>query len=279
MKKLTSFEDAQDWLKHRDSPVVLVPTMGALHAGHTTLVDHARKTAGPQGTVLVSIYLNPTQFDRAEDLEKYPRALENDLGLCEKYGADAVFAPADNGVYLPDHSVFVDEYSLAHYLCGASRPGHFRGVCTIVAKLFAGLRPDAAIFGKKDFQQLAIIRRLVRDLNFPIEIQGVETVREADGLALSSRNGRLTPDALAAAPGLYQSLLAARQAYQSGTVDSSDIIHRVRESIECLPGARIDYVQLVNSETLEPENPATPGSTLALAVFFGSVRLIDNIQL
>jgi len=227
----------------------------------------------------VSIYLNPTQFDRAEDLEKYPRALKNDLTLCGKHAADAVFMPPDEAVYLPDHSVFVDETSLAQYLCGASRPGHFRGVCTIVAKLFAGLRPDAAIFGKKDFQQLAIIRRLVRDLNFPVKIHGMDTVREADGLALSSRNQRLTPEARAAAPGLHQALLAARQAFRSGTINSAELIHGIRESIECLPGARIDYVQLVNSETLAVADPATSGSTLALAVFFGNVRLIDNVQL
>ena len=253
-------------------PMVLVPTMGALHEGHAALVRKARKLAGPDGFVAVSIFVNPTQFGPKEDFGAYPRTWEADLELCEKNGADGIFHPSVEEVYADDRSITVEEASLSNVLCGASRPGHFRGVCTVVAKLFNILRPDTAVFGEKDWQQLAIIRRMVRDLNFPVKIVGHPTIREKDGLAMSSRNAYLTPEERAVAPGIQQ---AMKEAARLAT--PSKILHAARTKIARIPGGRIDYVELVDAETLQPAANLRRPARLAAAVFLGKARLIDNI--
>ena len=253
-------------------PVILVPTMGALHEGHASLISLAREKAGTDGTVIVSLFVNPIQFDRAGDLAAYPRPLADDLDVCEARGADGVFVPDDGEMYFPDRSVTVTESSLSKYLCGAARPGHFDGVCTVVLKLFLLTGCDAAVFGEKDFQQLAVIRRMVRDLDLRTEIIPHPTIRESDGLAMSSRNARLTPEHRADAPRIRQALLTA-----AGKSDAASILRVAREIIGGSSYARIDYLSLVDAETLAPtENLAKP-AILACAVFYGEVRLIDNI--
>lgn len=246
--------------------------MGALHEGHAALIRRARRLAGPKGTVAVSIFVNPIQFGPKEDLAKYPRPWKKDLAVSRSCGADLIFAPPVEEVYAVDRSVVVDEHSLSAFLCGASRPGHFRGVCTVVAKLFLMLQPDIAVFGEKDWQQLAIIRRMVRDLNFPVRIVGHETIREGDGLAKSSRNAYLTPEERAVAPGIQAALQAA-----TGKATPAAIRTSARKAIEKIPGARVDYVELVDAESLQPVKNLRRPMRLATAVFLGKARLIDNI--
>ncbi len=264
-----------------NAPLVLVPTMGALHAGHLALVDLAREHAGADGKVMVSIFVNPLQFGPKEDLSRYPRPLERDLELCRTRGVDAVFHPEPADMYPPGSTVTVNETVLAGQLCGQSRPGHFRGVCTVVAKLFNLCRPTAAMFGMKDYQQLAIIRQMVRDLNFPLEIMAGETVREPDGLALSSRNVYLTAEERAQAPSLRQALEITRGSAAGGSWDAAGIKRGIAHHLERhAPLGRIDYIEIVDAHTLRPVSGYQPGETLvALAVFFGRTRLIDNILL
>lgn len=250
---------------------VLVPTMGALHDGHLALIRRAREVAGPDGTVAVSIFVNPIQFDRAADLDAYPRTLDDDLAQCRAEGVDLVFTPAAGSMYFPDRSITVLETSLSKTLCGATRPGHFDGVCTVVLKLFNLFQPAAAVFGEKDFQQLAIIRRMVRDLDIPVEIIASPTVREPDGLAMSSRNTRLTPEQRADAPRIRQALVAAADQH-----DPASILSTARAGIGS-PLNRIDYLELVDAETLLPAAGLSRPALLATAVFYGDVRLIDNI--
>jgi pantoate--beta-alanine ligase len=246
--------------------------MGALHDGHAALVRYARKLAGKRGKVVVSIFVNPMQFGPREDFSKYPRAPRQDLDVCRTSGADLVFIPSVEQIYHEDRSVFVDESSLSRRLCGASRPGHFRGVCTVVAKLFLILRPEVAIFGEKDWQQLAIIRRMVRDLDFSIRVAGHPTVREPDGLAMSSRNRYLTAAERRVAPGIYAALAAAAA---GETV--AEVLKAGRRMIEQIPGARIDYLELVDAETIEQADDFRRPTRLAVAVFLGKARLIDNV--
>jgi pantoate--beta-alanine ligase len=253
-------------------PVVFVPTMGALHAGHEALVRRARRLAGASGTVVVSIFVNPTQFGPKEDLAAYPRPWRQDLALCRSAGADAIFAPEVAAMYHADRSITVEENALSRVLCGQSRPGHFQGVCTVVAKLFHAVLPDVAIFGEKDWQQLAIIRRMVRDLDFPVRIVGHPTVREPDGLAKSSRNAYLTAEERQVAPGIYAALQAA-----SAHRTPAAIMGAARRDIAALPGARIDYIEVVDAETLRPVTTLRRPARLAVAVFLGRARLIDNI--
>jgi len=248
--------------------------MGALHHGHASLVRHARKLAGRNGVVVVSIFVNPTQFGPGEDFEAYPRPLRKDLAVCRAAGADAVFAPPPGDMYAADKSVFVDESDLSQVLCGRARPGHFRGVCTVVAKLFLAAQPTHAVFGEKDWQQLAIIRRMVRDLDFPVAIVGHPIVREADGLATSSRNVYLTPEERAIAPLIHKSLT------QAALLKSPAAICRAAErGISEIPGARIDYIEAVDAETLRPLAKRSRTGRLMAAVFLGKARLIDNISL
>ena len=274
MKIAKTIAAVRAFVRRAGRPVVLVPTMGALHSGHAALIRHARKLAGSNGRVVVSIFVNPTQFGPKEDFSKYPRPVRADEAVCREAGADLIFRPEVGEMYAPDASVFIDESRLSGGLCGASRPGHFRGVCTVVAKLFLIVQPDIAIFGEKDWQQLAIIRRMVRDLDFPVKIVGHPTMREADGLATSSRNAYLTPEERAVAPGIYAAL---REAAVLKT--PAAILRSVERAIGRIPGARLDYVQLVDSETLEPAKNLKRGTTLAAAVFLGRARLIDNLQI
>jgi pantoate--beta-alanine ligase len=260
-------------------PLVLVPTMGALHEGHRALVRRARELAGPGGTVAVSIFVNPIQFDRAGDLAAYPKTLEADLAACEADGADLVFTPEPAAMYFPDRSVTVTESSLSGHLCGAARPGHFDGVCTVVLKLFLLSGASAAIFGEKDFQQLAVIRRMVRDLDVPVEIVPHPTVREADGLAMSSRNVRLSPEHRADAPRIRRALLAARDLLKSGERSAETIAAAARGLLEASPFLKPDYLATVDEETLQPVATLERPAVLAFAGFYGEVRLIDHIRL
>ena len=255
---------------------VLVPTMGALHKAHGELIRVARENAGKDGEIAVSIFVNPLQFEPGSDYERYPRPEKNDEEFCRTAGVDLLFRPSAREMYAEDQSVVVDEDALSNVLEGKSRPGHFRGVCTVVAKLFNILQPDAAVFGEKDFQQLAIIRRMVRDLNYPIEIIALPTVREPDGLACSSRNAYLNAEERKQAAVLRKALLTAKD---QGTKSTEEIINVVRKTIETAPLARIDYVAVVDAETLQPVDVAKPNSVVAVAVYFGKTRLIDNIRI
>ena len=258
---------------------VLVPTMGALHRGHGELIRLAREAAGKDGEVAVSVFVNPLQFAPGGDYEKYPRPETDDDEFCREAGVDILFRPTVEEMYAADFSISVEENSLSNTLCGRSRPGHFRGVCTVVAKLFQILAPAAAVFGEKDFQQLAIIRRMVRDLNFPIEIIGAPTVREGDGLACSSRNQYLSAAEREQAPVLQRALQEARRLAASGERSASVILEAARKVIVAAPLARIDYLELVDAETLQPVSVAGPHSLIAVAAFFGQTRLIDNLRL
>ena len=271
---LTTVAAAQSQAKSK--PRVLVPTMGALHKAHGELTKVARERAGADGEVAVSIFVNPLQFEPGSDYERYPRPEKADEDFCRDAGVDLLFRPSIEEMYFDDRSTFVEEISLSSVLEGKSRPGHFRGVCTVVAKLFNVLTPDAAVFGEKDFQQLAIVRRMVRDLNFNIDIIAVPTVREEDGLACSSRNQYLNLEERKQAMVLHKALLAAANASEKS---ARDIVDLARKMIGAAPLAQIDYVELVDAETLQPVEMVRPNSLLALAVFFGKTRLIDNILL
>jgi pantoate--beta-alanine ligase len=274
MRTLGTLAETAAFRATAPSPVLLVPTMGALHAGHAALIDAARAHAGRHGTVVVSIFVNPTQFGPNEDLSKYPRTMEADLEMCAAHGADAVFAPTAEEMYPPGDSTFVDETELSRGLCGAQRPGHFRGVCTVVAKLFNIIRPHTAIFGEKDYQQLAIIRRMVRDLFFGLEIIGHPTVREADGLAMSSRNRYLDAAERKRAAAFPAALSAAAK-----ESDPAQIVAKAKALITAGTGAEPQYVGLVDAETLAPVTVLDRPAVLAAAVKIGETRLIDNVRL
>ncbi len=274
MKIVTTITQAQNHAKK--GLRVLVPTMGALHKAHGELIRVAREKAGRNGEVVVSIFVNPLQFGPGSDYEQYPRPEKEDNDFCRRAGVDLLFRPTLDEMYSNERSTFVEENSLSNVLEGKSRSGHFRGVCTVVAKLFNILQPDAAVFGEKDFQQLAIIRRMVRDLNYKIDIVAVPTVREEDGLACSSRNAYLNVEERKQAAVLRKALLAAKD---SGKRSSKETVDLARKMIDDAPLARIDYVDLVNAETLQPIEFVKPNSLLALAVYFGKTRLIDNILL
>jgi pantoate--beta-alanine ligase len=279
VKILTTIAETTAHCHTTEKRKVLVPTMGALHNGHLELIRVAREHAGSDGEVLVSIFVNPLQFEPGSDYARYLRPEENDERLCAELGVDALFRPADGEMYAADRSTFVEETALSESLCGRSRPGHFRGVCTVVTKLFNVVTPDVAVFGEKDYQQLAIIRRLVRDLNFPIEIIGVPIVREPDGLALSSRNNYLSEGERAQATALYRALSAAVAAVRNGERRAQPIVDQVRAMIESVPLARVDYIAIVNGDTLQQVDEIREGDVMAMAVFFGKTRLIDNMRL
>jgi pantoate--beta-alanine ligase len=261
----------------QDGELGLVPTMGFLHAGHQSLIEAAARRC-PQ--VAVTIFVNPTQFGANEDMSRYPRDLEGDLRKCEEAGAKLVFAPHDSSeMYPAGYQTFVEPGPLAQPLDGEKRPGHFRGVCTVVAKLFILSRAEEAFFGEKDFQQLAVIRRMVTDLNLPVEVVGLPTVREPDGLAMSSRNKNLSPDERQRALALSRGLRAARALYDGGERRPEALLAAAREPIAAA-STRIDYVEVRDAETLHPiseriDRPAV----IATAAFIGKTRLIDNIRL
>jgi pantoate--beta-alanine ligase len=262
--------------------LALVPTMGYLHAGHASLLAEARRRAdaGPgRGLAVASIFVNPTQFGPSEDLSRYPRDLEGDLATCARAGVDWVLAPAaPEQVFPKDHQTWVTVERASQGLCGAARPGHFRGVATVVAKLFLLTRPHVALFGEKDWQQLQVIRTMVRELAFGIEIVGMPIVREPDGLALSSRNAYLSPEERVRARALSRALFAARDAAARGERDAAALAAGIRRGLE---GAadRVDYVEVVHPETLAPVARAEPGSVALVAAFVGRTRLIDNVAL
>ena len=254
--------------------VGLVPTMGALHAGHASLIEAAR---AENGFVVVSLFVNPTQFGPHEDLDRYPRPLERDLELCGRLGVDLAFTPSAREMYPPDFRTYVEVTGLQDVLCGASRPGHFRGVATVVLKLFHLAQPDRAYFGQKDAQQVRVIRQMVRDLNVPIEIRVCPTVREPDGLALSSRNEYLEPEQRRHAAVLFRALCEARDRVAAGERDAAVLRRLLEERVTATPGAALDYAAVVDAETLEPLERVRGDTLLALAVRFGGTRLIDNL--
>jgi len=269
--------------KHMGTRVGFVPTMGYLHAGHLSLVRRARQALGQTGQVVLSIYVNPTQFGPAEDFSQYPRDLPRDLKLCREAGVDVVFTPRDNEMYPaadPRFSTCVVEEQLSRGMEGAARPAHFRGVTTIVAKLFNLVWPDVAVFGQKDFQQAAIIQRMARDLNFPVKIIVAPTLRERDGLAMSSRNKYLTGDLRRQATVLWRAIQNAQAAVKkSKSIPAPELKAQVKKLIESEPEARLDYVEFFEPDTLAPVAKVVRGGQMALAVFVGKTRLIDNASL
>jgi pantoate--beta-alanine ligase len=278
MEILASIEDFRRWraaLPAGRRPG-FVPTMGALHAGHMRLVEASRAS---QPETVVSIFVNPLQFGPNEDLSRYPRPFEADVKLCREAGVSAIFAPAAADFYPPDFSAYCEVPGLDRFLDGAARPGHFRGVCTVVLKLFHIVRPGRAYFGQKDLQQALILKKLVRDFSVDLEMVIVPTVREASGLALSSRNVYLTADEKARATALSRGLFRAHAAWQAGETSAEALQAMVRIDIETSAPTRIDYVEAVSQSRLEPIGRIDVPAALAVAVFYGKTRLIDNVLL
>lgn len=273
VKNIKEVRDAVKEWKAQGLSVGFVPTMGYLHEGHESLIKKAVKD---NDRVVVSIFVNPMQFGPTEDLDKYPRDLERDSKLCENAGANLIFHPEKEEMYFEDFSSYVDINGLSDELCGKSRPIHFRGVCTVVTKLFNIVNPDRVYFGEKDAQQLAIIRRFVRDLNIDIEIIGCPIIREEDGLAKSSRNTYLSKEERQAALILSQSLNLAKDAINSGERNSSVVIDIISNNIKKEPLAKIDYIEVVDSLSMKPVKTIEKSVLVAIAVYIGKTRLIDN---
>jgi len=255
--------------------IAFVPTMGYLHAGHVALLEEARRRGDRS---VLSIFVNPTQFGPREDLDRYPRDLPGDLAKAAAAGTDVAFVPEVAAMYPSGHQTTVQVHQLEQGLCGAVRPGHFVGVATVVCKLFNIVRPHVAVFGEKDFQQLALIRRMVRDLDMPVEIVGLPTVREPDGLAMSSRNKFLSPDERRRAVAISAALFAARERWRSGVTDVATLIADVSAAL-AEPVARIQYVEIRDADTLEPLATVDRPAVMAVAAFVGTTRLIDNVRL
>ncbi len=276
MKIVTTIDELRRERRALKGRVAFVPTMGFLHEGHRELMRRGREAADH---LVVSIFVNPRQFEPGADLDAYPRDPEGDRAVCEAEGCELLYMPDRDEMYPRGYTTVVAVGELGENLCGSRRPGHFEGVTTVVTKLFHQVSPDVAVFGQKDRQQLAIVRRMVRDLDFPIEIVGVPTVREPDGLALSSRNRYLTDDERARAVWLSRGLVAAHQAYSEGERGSEALVEVAREVVAGA-GGDIDYVECVDPDTLRPfEETAGPAAVMALAVRIGSARLIDNLRL
>ena len=276
MEIITTIENIRSivnqW-KDKGYSIGFVPTMGYLHDGHAALIDQARKD---NDKVIVSIFVNPTQFGENEDLNSYPRDINRDKSLCEAHKADIIFSPTSDEMY-HDRKAFVNIIELSDTLCGISRPIHFKGVCTVVAKLFNIIQPTNAYFGEKDAQQLAIIRKMVYDLNFPINIIGVPIVRESDGLAKSSRNTYLSSEERKAATILYKAIQMGKQTIKRGA-SADSIINTMTEIINTEPLAKIDYVSVVDANTMQPVHEITSPVLVAMAIYIGSTRLIDNFS-
>lgn len=279
MEVIRSAAEMREWALARPRAgraTGLVPTMGALHAGHLALIEAARAQSD---AVVVSIFVNPAQFDRASDLETYPRTFEQDCDAARKAGTDIVFAPGTSELYPDGYQTYVEVEEIQKSLCGATRPGHFRGVATVVLKLLNLVRPAKAFFGWKDAQQLLLLRRMVRDLNVPVELIGVETVREPDGLALSSRNVNLSDEERRLAPDLHLGLEAIRGAALEGETEAEILLTTGRGFIERSGKIKIDYLEMVAMDRLGPIERVEPGNTMvAVAAFLGRTRLIDNIR-
>ncbi|HJR80253.1 MAG TPA: pantoate--beta-alanine ligase [Anaerolineales bacterium] len=276
MQTVSSLPDLRSARLSSSGTVGLVPTMGYLHEGHLSLVRRAREECDH---FVVSIFVNPTQFGPSEDLAKYPRDLERDLGLLEPIGVDLVWMPTAEMMYPPGYQTWVDVEAMTRPLEGAMRPGHFRGVTTVVAKLFNAVQPHRAYFGQKDAQQAAVIRQMARDLNFPVEIVVCPIVREPDGLAMSSRNVYLDPDQRKAATVLYRSLSAAKEAYVRGERDAEKLRGKMKEVLAGQPLAQVQYVSCADYDTLEELETVKGKALLSMAVFLGKTRLIDNFVL
>lgn len=268
--EMSAWSDAQRVAGRR---VGVVPTMGALHEGHLALVDEARRHAD---VVVVTIFVNPLQFNRPDDFAAYPRPIDDDLALCRDRGVDAVYAPTAADMYPEGFQTHVEPGALAELLEGAHRPGHFRGVTTVVAKLFGATRPHVAVFGEKDYQQLTIVRRMVTDLDMGIEIVGLPTVREADGVAMSSRNRRLTPEQRAAAVCVPRSLEAVQRALAGGVTDVAQLVSIGRAVVDAEPLARFEHLEIIDTDRLTPLETVAVTAQAVTAVWFGEVRLIDN---
>jgi pantoate--beta-alanine ligase len=276
METITDPQEMQAWADRERAAgrrIALVPTMGALHEGHLALVVAARARAD---RVVVSVFVNPMQFNRRDDFERYPRVLEEDAAACASAGVDVVYAPPASAMYPEGFASAVEVAGVSESLCGRSRPGHFRGVITVVTKLFHAVRPHAAVFGEKDWQQLAVVRRMTADLDFGIEIVGVPTVREADGLALSSRNRLLGADSRTAARCVPRALDASAAAVAAGETAAAVVVACATSVIAAEPLARLDYVEIRDPDTLAEVDAVTGPALLALAVWVGGVRLIDN---
>ena len=279
MDVITTPAQMREWSHTRRAAgerIGVVPTMGALHRGHLALIDAVRARAG---RIVVTIFVNPLQFNQSTDFDRYPRPIDDDLDTCRRAGVDAVYAPTAAVMYPPGFQTHVEPGDLADRLEGPMRPGHFRGVTTVVTKLLNATLPDVAAFGQKDFQQLAIVRRMVRDLDLAVEVLGVPIVREPDGLALSSRNVRLTPDDRTAAPVVSRSLQAAATAFTGGERDAAVLRSIALDGIEREPRAAVEYVEVVDAMTLEPVERVAPPACVLTAAWFGDVRLIDNVLL
>jgi pantoate--beta-alanine ligase len=260
-------------LRNSGKKIVFVPTMGYLHKGHLSLMEEGRKLGD---CLVTSIYVNPTQFGPTEDLAKYPRDFDRDESLCRGVGVDVIFYPGDREMYPEHYQTYVNLEGVTNNLCGLSRPGHFRGVATVCAKLFNIVKPYIAVFGKKDFQQLVVIKRMVEDLNMDLEILGMSTVREKDGLAMSSRNTYLKPEEREAALSLSRSLKMAKKLYEGGEKDAGKIIGEVTRFISRHPKAKIDYVKICDTTTMKDVERLQGKEVIALAVRVGVARLIDN---
>ncbi len=277
MQVIPTIAEFSQWRATAAHPVGFVPTMGYLHAGHLSLVRRAR---AENSSVVVSIFVNPTQFGPGEDFQRYPRDLNRDLGMLESVPVDAVFTPEVHEMYPAGASTVVDVEALSGIIEGASRPGHFRGVATIVCKLFHLVQPHRSYFGEKDYQQLQVIQRMVHDLRMAVEVIGCATVREPDGLAMSSRNVYLHPPERQAAAALSRALLHAAQLFQDGLLDAAKLEADVRTILQNEPLLRIDYVAIVHPHTFQPVSESVPeGAVICLAVWIGQTRLIDNIRL
>lgn len=269
-------EQREGWAKEGVT-VGFVPTMGALHEGHASLV---RASLGESDRSVVSIFVNPLQFDRREDLETYPESLEADMELLEGLGVDCLLHPGVDEMYSGEIATSILQEGLTSHLCGASRPGHFDGVLAVVARLFNVVQPHFSYFGQKDYQQSAIIRRMVEDLNYPITVRVMPIIREEDGLALSSRNRLLSGSHRASAPGIRSAMLACDRSFRDGLIDVEVLKGELIRILSGIPGGRVEYVEICDPDTLVPrESGVLPGDLLAVAVFMGEVRLIDNLLL
>ena len=273
VNKVRQMQVLSDKFKKEGKKIAFVPTMGYFHKGHLSLMERGRKLAD---ILVISIFVNPIQFGPGEDFRKYPRDLKRDLSLAEGVGVDVAFIPEAEEMYPPDYQTYLEVTGLTQHLCGLSRPGHFRGVTTVVAKLFNIVKPDIALFGLKDYQQYIVIKRMVRDLNYDIEVVGCPIIREKDGLAMSSRNIYLTPEQRKSALCLYQGIKLAERLVREGQRDAKIIIKEVIDYIESKPYTQIDYVKICHPETLDDLEYLNDKALLALAVRVGKARLIDN---